>query len=388
MNPPSSFCLKNPLPRKALDLGSGRTVRLVQTLGRSRNLVRAEQALLGAALALILAACSQPAGVRDSTVLAEKPAEKLSDYGFFASTNAGAAPSEGVRPYDLVNALFSDYAAKHRLVYVPKGQSATYTPDKVFDFPVGSVLIKTFAFAPDMRDPALNERFIETRLLIHKPAGWVAYPYIWNKEQTEAVYSPVGGRQPIDTISPEGKLLQIDYAVPNQNQCKECHSVDDDFVPIGPSARNLNHVGPAGVNQLVNWTERGILSGAPADAPAAPAVYGDAALEERARAWLDINCAHCHRAGGGASNSGLFLAWNETDPTGWGIHKRPTAAGRGSGDNLFVIEPGHPEQSILVHRIESNEPGILMPELGRTVVDEKAVALIRQWISAMPPITP
>lgn len=338
----------------------------------------------GALLALAVSACTPEPGPRASVILAADPAPKLSDYGFFASTNAGAAPSEGVRPYDLVNALFSDYAAKHRLVYVPKGQSATYKADTVFDFPVGSVLIKTFAFAPDMRDPALNERYIETRLLIHKPEGWIAYPYIWNKEQTEAVYSPVGGRQQIETISPEGKPLTVDYAVPNRNQCKECHSTGDNFVPIGPTARNLNHVGPAGVNQLADWTERGLLTGAPADAPAAPAVYGDAPLEDRARAWLDINCAHCHKAAGGASNSGLFLAWNETDPTGWGVHKRPTAAGRGSGDDLFVIEPGHPDQSILVHRIESTEPGVLMPELGRTVVDEKAVALIRQWISQMP----
>ena len=340
---------------------------------------------LFASVLVFLAACTQPAGVRDGVVLAADPAPKLSDYGFFASPNAGAAVSEGVVPYDLINALFSDYAGKHRFVYVPKGQHATYNPDKVFDFPVGSVLIKTFAFAPDMRDPALNERWIETRLLIHKADGWVAYPYIWNKEQTEAVYSPVGGGQKIETISPEGKPLSIDYAVPNRNQCKECHQQSKAFVPIGPGARNLNHVGPAGVNQLANWVERGILDVAPADAPAAPPVYGDAPLDERARAWIDINCAHCHKAGGGASNSGLFLAWNETDPSGWGVHKRPVAAGRGSGDHAFVIEPGHPEQSILLHRIDSAEPGVAMPEIGRTVIDEKAVGLIRDWIAAMPP---
>ena len=343
------------------------------------------KAVFAALLAFGLAACSQPAGVRDSVVLADEPAPKLSDYGFFATPNAGAAPAEGVVPYDLINALFSDYAGKHRFVYVPKGRHATYNPDTVFDFPVGAVLIKTFAFAPDMRDPALNERWIETRLLIRKADGWIAYPYIWNKDQTEAVYSPVGGGDKIETISPEGKPLSIDYAVPNKNQCKECHQQDKAFMPIGPSARNLNHVGPAGVNQLADWVKRGILDAAPADAPAAPAVYGDAPLDDRARAWIDINCAHCHKAGGGASNSGLFLAWNETDRTGWGVRKRPVAAGRGSGDHAFVIEPGHPEDSILLYRINSAEPGIAMPEIGRTVIDEKAVGLIRDWIAAMPP---
>lgn len=344
------------------------------------------KAFPGYILALALAACTQPAGVRDSVILAQEPAPKLSDYGLFNDVS-GRGFSAGVVSYDLVNALFSDHAAKHRAVYVPKGKSAAYSPDGVFDFPVGSVLIKTFAFAPDMREPAKGERFIETRLLIRKADGWVAYPYIWNAAETEAVYAPVGGKQVIETISPNGEALRLNYAVPNRNQCKECHSLGDDFVPIGPTARNLNHVGPNGVNQIADWTARGILSGAPADAPAAPPMDGEAPIEERARAWLDINCAHCHRAGGGASNSGLFLAWSETNPTGWGVHKRPTAAGRGSGDDLFVIEPGHPEQSILLHRMESTEPGVAMPELGRSVVDRKGVALIRDWIASMPPIS-
>src|SRR5262249_12301176 len=133
---------------------------------------------------------------------------------------------------------------------------------------------------------------------------------------------------------------------------------------------------------------KGILTGAPAadQAPTVPSVYGDAPLDERARAWLDINCAHCHKADGGASNSGLFLGWLEKDPRGGGVHKGPAAAGKASGDDFFVIEPGAPDQSILVHRIEATEPGIRMPELGRTVVDERGVKLIRDWIASMPPV--
>ena len=338
-----------------------------------------------ACAALLLAACSAPAGVKDSVIVAEDPAENLSAYGFFADASA-RTPAEGVTPYDLVNPLFSDHANKHRLVYVPKGKSAAYNAEGVLEFPVGSVLIKTFAFAPDMREPTKGERYVETRLLIHKADGWVAYPYVWNAEETEAVYSPVGAKQVINTVTPDGAAVAINYAVPNKNQCKECHSKDKVLVPIGPTARNLNHVGPGGVDQLADWVKRGILSEAPADAPKAPAAFGDGPLQDRARAWLDVNCAHCHRAGGGASNSGLFLGWNETNPTGWGVHKRPTAAGRGSGDNLFVIEPGKPDQSILVFRVESTEPGLMMPELGRTMVDDRAVKLLREWIASMPPV--
>lgn len=343
--------------------------------------------MVAASLFLILAACSAPAGVKDETILAAEPAPKLSDYGFFKDVKA-REPAEGVTRYDLVNPLFSDYAGKHRLVYVPKGKAAAYSADSVFDFPVGSVLIKTFAFAPDMRAPDTGEKYIETRLLIRKADGWVAYPYVWNADETEAVYSAVGAKRTIETISPEGEAMTIKYEAPNKNQCKECHSKDNVFTPIGPTARNLNHVGPQGVAQIEDWTTRGLLSGAPAAGlPTAPAAFGDGPIEARARAWLDINCAHCHRAGGGASNSGLFLAWDETNPTGWGVHKRPTAAGRGSGDKQFVIEPGKPDESILTFRVASTEPGIMMPELGRTTVDKPALALIRQWIAEMPPVS-
>ena len=366
-------------------------IKTVSPHGKSGSRIQRRLAFLrvtlAGGLAAIAAACSAPPGVKDGVILAADPAPRLSDYGFFKDAAAREAEA-GVVAYDLVNPLFSDHAAKHRLVYVPKGKAAAYNADSVFDFPVGSVLIKTFAFAPDMRKPAEGERYIETRLLIHKEEGWAAYPYVWNAEQTEAIYAPVGKRETIKTIAPDGEALSIDYAVPNRNQCKLCHSKGGELIPIGPSARSLNHAGPTGANQLADWTERGILTGAPQDAPAAPAAYGDAAIELRARAWLDINCAHCHRAGGGASNSGLFLAWNESNPTGWGVHKRPTAAGRGSGDNLFVIEPGKPDESILVHRLQAVEPSVLMPELGRTTVDHQGLELIRQWIAGMPASAP
>jgi uncharacterized repeat protein (TIGR03806 family) len=335
---------------------------------------------------LLLAACGQKSDGPDARViLAADPAPKLADYRLFDNV-AATAPAEGVRPYDLVNPLFSDHASKYRYVYVPKGKAAAYDPDKAFDFPVGSVLVKTFAFAPDMRDPTVGEHFVETRLLIRKADGWVAYPYIWNDQQTEAVYAPVGGRKRIDTIDETGARLSINYSIPNQNQCKECHQSGGVFQPIGPKARNLNHLGPAGVNQLADWSAKGILTGAPAPdaAPHVPPAFDASAdIGLRARAYLDINCAHCHKADGGASNSGLFLGWNETSPRGWGVHKRPTAAGKATGNNFYVIEPGHPDQSIMVSRMEATEPGMRMPELSRSTVDEKGVALIREWISGL-----
>ena len=107
-------------------------------------------------------------------------------------------------------------------------------------------------------------------------------------------------------------------------------------------------------------------------------------LDERARAYLDVNCAHCHQPGGGASNSGLDLRWEQDDPHAIGIGKPPVAAGRGAGGHLVSIEPGRPDASILLYRMDSAEPGIAMPELGRSTIHREGVATIRRWIDAMP----
>ncbi len=126
-----------------------------------------------------------------------------------------------------------------------------------------------------------------------------------------------------------------------------------------------------------------MLSGPPAagEAPRVPD-WRDAAapVEARARAWLDVNCAHCHRREGPASNSGLFLTYGEAEPVALGIHKRPVAAGKGTGGREFDIKPGDPDGSILLYRTESTEPGVMMPELGRHLADPEAVALLREWI--------
>ena len=340
--------------------------------------------LAAALLAGLLAACGQTAAGPDlNTILAEKPARTLSEYGLFADASA-REPAEGVVSYNLVNPLFSDHAAKHRFVYVPKNKAAAYRPDEVFDFPVGTVLVKTFAFAPDMRQPTVDERYRETRLLIRKADGWAAYPYVWNEEETEAAYAPAGAWLDLAFTDEHGTALDIEYRVPNQNQCKTCHQLGDAIAPIGPKARNLNHQGPYGHAQLADWAARGILAGLPEAPPTVPEVSdATAPLEQRARAYLDINCAHCHRLEGSASNSGLFLGYEVDTPTAIGIGKHPTAAGRGSGDAVFVIAPGQPDRSILSYRMASSEAGIAMPELGRSVIDEDGVALVREWIAGM-----
>jgi len=344
---------------------------------------------LAVGLAVMLLSSASPAhAVSDEAILAATPPRLLSEFGFFDDL-AAQTPAERVVPFDLETPLFSDGALKHRFAYVPEGQAAAYDETEAFDFPVGSALIKTFSFPADFRAPEKDVRIVETRVLLRNEKGWQAWAYLWNEAQTEAELKITGAKVDIATVAADGQPLSFTYSVPNKNQCKACHALSGEMVPLGPKARNLNgeFAYPSGAeNQLAHWSAAGILSGAPAaaDAPRA-ADWRDAAqpLEARARTWLDVNCAHCHRAEGPASNSGLFLTSGETDRVKLGVGKRPVAAGKGSGGRLFDIAPGDPDGSILVYRVESTEPGIMMPELGRHVADPEAVALLREWIAAM-----
>ena len=322
----------------------------------------------------IVTACGGASSPDLQVILADKPAAELVDYALFQDA-AGRVPTAGVVAYDLINPLYSDHAKKYRYVYVPDGKSADYRDSDVIDFPVGSVLVKTFAY---------GDRSLETRLLIHKADGWEAIPYVWNVEQTTATYAPIGKRIEIAAGIATADADSFTYAVPNKNQCKTCHQNGDAVSPIGPKARNLNHQGPHGVNQVDDWAERGLLTGLPEDAPVmAKAFDPSETLMDQARAYLDINCAHCHKATGSASNSGLWLEWEIEDAVKWGVGKHPTAAGRGSGDALVVIKPGEPERSIMAYRMASDEAGVAMPELGRALIDHEGIALIEAWISEM-----
>jgi uncharacterized repeat protein (TIGR03806 family) len=329
-----------------------------------------------AALALALLGAAKPAdGVNLKALLADVPAPTLSAYRLFADAR-GQTPNARVQPYVLASALYSDDAQKQRYVFVPPGLQARYTATGVLEFPVGTTLVKSFGYPDgDML------KLIETRLLVRQAQGWVALPYVWNAAQTEATLQRVGARRDVAWVDDSGAAQIVHYAVPNQNQCKGCHALGTVLSPIGPKARNLNIKA-----QLQSWQQLGILDAAPADAPRLPD-YADSnsPLDLRARAYLDINCAHCHNPAGPASNSGLDLTFENETATARGLYKRPVAAGRGAGAFEFAIVPGKPEQSILLYRMESAEPGVAMPELGRSRVHGAGVALIRDYIAALKP---
>jgi uncharacterized repeat protein (TIGR03806 family) len=178
--------------------------------------------------------------------------------------------------------------------------------------------------------------------------------------------------------------------VPNDNECKTCHSKSHTFEPLGPRTRQLNRdheYGGRAKNQIDYLSELGWIDVDTGDAAqrftlADP--YGDASLERRARAYLDANCSHCHRPGGEAGSTALDLRAETLDPYNIGVCRSPVAAGPGSGSRTSDIVPGDPDASILVFRMESTDPEIKMPELPTPTSDARGTALIREWIAAMP----
>ncbi|MCU0420523.1 MAG: hypothetical protein MUC38_12795 [Cyclobacteriaceae bacterium] len=343
---------------------------------------------------VVLAACTQkPTAV---VVAEEVPVAvdlsslgkaTLSSYGFFEGDLKHLQPAASVIPYELNAPLFSDYAFKKRFIHLPAGKQIRYHATEVLDFPEGTVLIKNFYYPADFRKPDEDKRLLETRLLLLEKGEWQALGYVWNPEQTEAQLDVAGKTLPMQWTHTDGTVRQVNYSVPSINQCKSCHLKGDQIMPIGPSARQLNGRLPGHAQiQLVEWQQQGFLAGLPEiDALPRLAAYENInePLAERARAWLEINCAHCHRPDGPAKTSGLHLMADVVEGNVLGIGKAPVAAGKGSGGRLYGIVPGRPEESILQYRIESTHPGVMMPEVGRTVVHDEGVALVRAWIKQM-----
>ena len=365
---------------------------------------------------LSLAACQR--GMSPVAFHADGRPPKLSDWHVVEVHDGKLELNQGVVPYDLNTPLFTDYAHKLRTIWMPKGTSAKYEPVDTLDFPVGTVISKTFyypraadgKFGDVMRNDDYSRDFagqgldlahvhlIETRILVHRKDGWAAIPYVWNDAQTEATLARTGAVLPLTLVTTTAEAgvparEDFNYVVPDESQCASCHAqdwIDRKVHPIGPKARHINKdylYADGEHNQLEHLAEVGYLSGLPAlDKVARDANWADpkAPLDARARAYLDINCGHCHNPNGAANTTGLSLIYGTAEDHHLGICKPPTAAGQGTGDHFFDIVPGKPDDSIIPFRLSSTEPGTMMPEIGRSTMHHEGVALIKAWIAALP----
>lgn len=316
--------------------------------------------------------------------------DRLSEFGLFTGEIAQQQPANGVVPYALNTALFSDYSLKRRFIRIPPGTKISFRDEGVLEFPDETVIAKTFSY-PDGETPSGNrERLLETRIELRREGAWYGASYRWNNEQDEAHLVLGGDEMDVAWIHEDGKPRNVVYQIPHANQCLSCHRQEADFQPLGPTAQNLNREAldhAVTINQLTQLADLGWLDRFPKldEIPRLPQFEDphSASLDGRARAWLAVNCAHCHNPIGSARTSGLDLSWEQSDPAKLGVWKSPVAAGHGSGNREYDIVPGEPDASIIVHRMESQDPSTMMPNVGRRLVHSEAVALVREWIEHM-----
>lgn len=325
--------------------------------------------------------------------LADVPYPKLSDYHFFNGEMKNQNPSLNVIPYEPASSLFADYAHKKRFVWLPSGTKATYNgDDNVFEFPVGSALIKTFYY--ENVQPSNTTKIIETRVLIRKSDGWKAYGYIWNNDQTEATLETTGNGVfvPITWIE-NGITKSINYKTPAQTECLTCHKINPTHttggeitIPIGVKPQNLNtnyNYNGTSQNQIEKWKNIGYLGNDVPTTINSAVNWEDTSksLELRARSYIDINCAHCHREGGHCDYTPQRFNFSNTNLQTFGVCLVPLF---NVPNNPFVINGGNANQSEMIFRISSTDAADMMPIIGRTIVHEEGVQLMKDWINSLP----
>jgi uncharacterized repeat protein (TIGR03806 family) len=318
--------------------------------------------------------------------LSQVPYPKLSDYVFFEGQMKNQQPSLGVLPYDVNSHLFTDYALKKRFVWMPSGVKANYTEDgKILNFPVGAVLIKTFYY--DNMQPSNTTKILETRLMIKKATGWIFAEYIWNDEQTEAFLDMEGSIKEISWKDEHDEIRVAEYRLPSAAECLTCHKSNELAIPIGPKPQTLNMsytYADGTKNQLTKWVEMGYLDSNYPSNIVTTVNYEDTTqpLELRVRSYVDINCAHCHQEDSHCSYREVRFAFSETtDIMNMGICI-PQGESVG-GAFTYIITPSNVNRSALPFRLQSVNPTTRMPFLGRTIVHEEGLQLVKDWINTL-----
>lgn len=340
----------------------------------------------------LLLACAPAA---EPWPLSEPLPERLSDLGLLQHRGGELRVQDGFA-YTLGHPLFSDHASKFRSIHMPPGGQAERPPGanalEVLTFPPGTLITKTFLYPTAAQgrvgleavETATGERahlalaglrLLETRVLRHASTGWEAVSYLWDEAGRHAWRADAGAL--LGLVTEAG--VAFDYLIPDRNQCAACHGEGRQqrtLAPIGPKPANLAAVRVSEQdNQYASWRAAGWVKDS-VEVTAWPE-------QPDARAYLDVNCAHCHNGDGSAANAGLDLRYGASRPFELGVCKPPVAAGRGAGGLRVGIWPGRPEASILHYRLGHRDPAVRMPELGRSLVDEQALTLIAGWIETL-----
>jgi len=320
--------------------------------------------------------------------------QKLSETGIFSSVQDHRLAA-GVVPYSINAEPWADGAIARRFVALP-GASKLGVHEStnaqigyikgMWKFPSDSVLGKTLSMEMKRGDPS-SQQHLETQILHFNKDAWNAYTYIWNDEQTDAVLAPDEGIDRVleiaDATSPNTSRKQT-WHFASRNECMLCHSTRGGTVyGFKPSQLNCNHNYDAVVDNQLRTLSHIELIEKPLDgkAPKLPSPYDlNAELEQRARSYLHVNCAHCHQRGGGGT-AAIELKFELPLEKTHLLDARPTQGTFGIS-KAQVLAPGDPYRSVLYYRMAKLGRG-RMPYFGSSTVDEEGVRLIHDWIESL-----
>ena len=291
--------------------------------------------------------------------------EKLSDYHLFEGEMAELLPTNEATIYELSSSLFTDNAEKQRLSLLPSGKKIVGTGNDLPEFPDGTIIAKTFYYNNLVKNNQRIKEIIETRLLIKQNLTWNVAVYKWNDTQDEAYLLRNGESVNISFFDNNNKLHKTSYKIPSQMDCIMCHGQNGRNLPIGTKLRNLNRDvrrDEKTINQLEYLKLKNKLVIDSRIKIGLIADYGieSSPLEKRVRAYLEMNCAHCHNPTGFAKNSNLDLKY-ETSMIKTGILSK-------QGEIAFRIT-----DSSVLH----------MPKIGTTMQHEEGVQMILTYLKGL-----
>ncbi|HBH52373.1 MAG TPA: hypothetical protein DDY91_10815 [Planctomycetaceae bacterium] len=339
--------------------------------------------------------------------------QKLSETGLFAEVPRHQLQS-GVIPFSINAPRWADGATSERFIAVPGSDPVQLFPgpqpipasmfQRTTVFPTNTVVAKTLALELEPGVPSSSRR-IETQILHFDGRDWRGYSYAWNDDQSDAVLvGPQGESRTLSLVDPEAPNghRQQTWRFPSRTDCLRCHNPWPEYL-LAFNLPQLNRsVESQGTrrNQLTLLQELGLLQNVtpganPGQDP--PRVTGikdpeefprfvnphdrSEDLDQRARTYLHVNCAHCHRNGGGGSAYVHLLHDLPLSETRT-LAQKPAQGTFGIPD-AQVIAPADPYRSTLLFRMAKLGPGH-MPHIGSQVIDREGVQLIHDWIRQLP----
>lgn len=320
---------------------------------------------------IALAACINQNGYDEELELYQTAFEQtvefektLSAYNIFDGEAFELIPNSDFHLLELSSPLFTDYAHKQRLVKVPVGTKIEKGMDENLDFPNGTILVKTFFYYQDERNINSGKNIIESRLLIKQDSKWNAATYIWNENQSDALLDYNGAEMDVSWIDNSGINLSTRYQIPSQNDCGTCHQSNSKLTPLGPNLRNLNREverNQMKINQITHLQEMGVLNDFPVGSISQIVNYTDStiSLDLRARAYLAMNCAHCH------------------NPSGW------EKSGQRRFDFSYETPLSQSGISSKKDQILRNMENGRMPFIGTSMKDEEGIELIKDYLNGL-----